>query len=121
VKFLGRLDEKELNYYYAKAKAVIIPTLNEPFGIVPLEAMASGTPVIAMASGGIQETIVNGNTGFLVKNFDELISKIYEVTNDMSLNRTLSVNAREHIINNFTWDVTIDKLIDHFKAVLVSS
>jgi glycosyltransferase involved in cell wall biosynthesis len=52
---------------------------------------------------------------------DELVQKIDQVSNDIGLNRYLSVNAREHIINDFTWDVTTEKLIDHFKTILASS
>ena len=67
VTFLGQVSDAELSELYAKARAVIFPQ-EEDFGIVPLEAMASGRPVIAFARGGAAETVVDGSTGIF---FDE--------------------------------------------------
>lgn len=62
VKFLGRVDDAELREAYAHAKALLFPGL-EDFGIVPVEAQAAGTPVIAYGAGGALETVVPGKTG----------------------------------------------------------
>lgn len=112
VTFLGRLTEEQLHYYYSKAKAVIIPAMNEPFGLVPIEAMACGTPVIAMASGGVQETVLDGVTGYLVTGCDDLKTKIRLTLSDDSLSKDLCINARKHVEKNFTWDTTSEKLIE---------
>ncbi len=69
VSFLGGVDDEQLRELYAGAKAVLYPVEDEDFGIVPIEAMAFGTPVVAHNSGGPTETIVDGVTGVL---FDEL-------------------------------------------------
>ena len=69
VSFLGGVDDEQLRELYAGAKAVLYPVEDEDFGIVPVEAMAFGTPVVAHNSGGPSETIVDGVTGIL---FDEL-------------------------------------------------
>ena len=82
VKFLGRASDKELYENLKSAKAVIFPS-EEDFGIVPVEAMACGTPVIAYGVGGAKETVIEGKTGEFfaeqtpealiqaVKNFDQ--------------------------------------------------
>ena len=62
IEFLGLVSDYRLPELYSKAQAVIFPQ-EEDFGIVPLEAMASGRPVIAYKGGGALETIVDGETG----------------------------------------------------------
>ena len=66
IEFLGHLPDKEVSQYYAQAQALIFPQ-EEDFGITPLEAMASGRPVIAYQGGGALETIVEGKTGLFFK------------------------------------------------------
>ncbi|MCL5410480.1 MAG: glycosyltransferase [Patescibacteria group bacterium] len=67
IEFLGFLSDDGMKKYYSEAKAFIFPA-EEDFGIVPVEAMASGRPVIAYGSGGATETVVEGVTGVF---FDE--------------------------------------------------
>ena len=66
VKFLGPVPNEELVALYAQARALIFPGI-EDFGIVPVEAMASGLPVIAFGEGGVLDTVVDGITGMLYK------------------------------------------------------
>ena len=67
VKVMGTVSEKELCDLYARCKAFIITSQDEPFGMAPVEAMASGKPVVAVNEGGCLETVVDGITGLLVK------------------------------------------------------
>lgn len=67
VEFLGSVSDSELSGLYAGAKALIFSALDEDFGMVPVEAMARGTPVIALAQGGVLETVVDGKTGILFR------------------------------------------------------
>ena len=62
VEFLGRVSREDLRRAYAEAKALLFPGV-EDFGIVPLEAQAAGTPVIAFGVGGARETVIDGETG----------------------------------------------------------
>jgi glycosyltransferase involved in cell wall biosynthesis len=62
VRFLGHVSDRELQGLYARATAVLIPG-EEDFGLVPLEAQAAGTPVIAYDAGGVRETVIDGVTG----------------------------------------------------------
>ena len=66
IKFLGRQPDEVIKDYYAKCRAFIFPG-EEDFGITPLEAMASGRPVIAYGKGGALETVVDGETGVFFK------------------------------------------------------
>ncbi len=67
VKWIKSVDDEKLVDLYSRCKAVIQTSVNEDFGMVPLEAMASGKPVIAVNEGGFRETILDGRTGVLVR------------------------------------------------------
>lgn len=88
IEFLGAVDDHQLAELYAGARALLYPVEDEDFGIVPVEAMAAGTPVIAHNSGGPKETIKIGKTGIL---FDELSEK----------GLVKAINSFEKKINSF--------------------
>lgn len=79
IKIMGRLSDEKRNYYLSKAKALVFPG-EEDFGIVPVEAIASGTPVIAYGRGGALETVIDNVSGVLfykqsVKELNKAIRK----------------------------------------------
>jgi len=65
IEFLGEVSDEKLSELYQGAKALIYPSEAEDFGIMPVEAMAAGIPVIAYNDGGVKETVINGKTGIL--------------------------------------------------------
>lgn len=69
IEFVGEVDDYEKMKLFAESRGYILPADNEDFGIVAVESMASGTPVIAYRSGGLKESVVEGKTGLF---FDEL-------------------------------------------------
>lgn len=76
IQFLGEIEDRELNEIYQEAKALIFPQV-EDFGMIPLEAMAGGTPVIAYEEGGALETIIPGETGlFFGEQKEDSLKKI---------------------------------------------
>jgi glycosyltransferase involved in cell wall biosynthesis len=71
--FLGPLNDTQKNTYLGQSKALLFPIeWSEPFGIVMIEAMACGTPVLAFKRGSVQEVIENGVTGYIMDNADQM-------------------------------------------------
>ena len=119
VQFVGRLSDEELLSYLRRAKFVVFPTTNEPFGLVPVEAMACGTPVIVSDSGGPRETVIQGETGLLFKAGSDvdLADKIQLMWNNGDLINRMSFRARKHAEEKFGWDGVADKLAKIFQEL----
>lgn len=118
IQYIGQLNHKQKISVYQKAKVFLFPIeWEEPFGLVMIEAMACGTPVIAYRRGAIPEIIKDGITGLIVEpnNIDDLvkaINKIYRLPQKEYDNMRL--NCRKHIENNFT----IDRMIDQYEELI---
>src|SRR3989338_3167121 len=97
VEFLSNLQDEEFKEIYKNAKAFLFASVDEEFGIAPVEAMGYGIPVIAYASGGMKETIVDGKNGYLYDTIheDSLIKKI-KMLNSLSKNEYLSMRTNAH-------------------------
>jgi glycosyltransferase involved in cell wall biosynthesis len=81
VEMRGEVSEAELMDLYARCKGLICTALDEDFGLTPIEAMASGKPVVAADEGGFKETVISGRTGWLVKaDPDEVVRAIKDVS-----------------------------------------
>ncbi len=77
VEFIGEIGEDRKNDFLGKARALLFPIdWPEPFGLVMIEAMASGTPVIAWPMGSVPEVMEQGRTGFIVRNMDEAVMAV---------------------------------------------
>lgn len=95
IKYIGEVNEKQKIALLKKAKAFLNPVMwNEPFGLTSIEAMAMGVPVIAFDKGPMREIIMDGKTGFVVKNIKEMAKAVKGVD---GLNRQLiSQYAKSH-------------------------
>jgi D-inositol-3-phosphate glycosyltransferase len=111
VSFVGSRAQNTLAYYYSAAEVCVVPSYYESFGLVALEAMACGTPVIASRVGGLQHTIEEGETGFLVPAGDAqaLAQKLRLVLCDAELRERLGRNARLST-QAYTWKAVADRM-----------
>ena len=116
VTFLGAKDQDSLVYYYAAAETVIMPSHYESFGMVALEAMACGTPVIASDVGGLSFSIEDGFNGFLVPGRDPtaLANKIILLLKYPDLRDQLSDQARTWV-KHYSWVNIADEIEEVFQ------
>ncbi len=119
VTFLGAKDQDTLQYYYSAAEIVVVPSHYESFGMVALEAMACGTPVIASEVGGLAFVVRDGVTGFHVPERDPeaLAAKIELLLADEVLRMRLGRRAACWA-ESYGWSVIADRLLDLFHEVV---
>jgi len=105
VVFRGPLSGAELAEAYRGAAVAVFTPHGEEFGLAPLEAMASGVPVIAWREGGLQETIIDGETGFLVSDAVTFRQRVRLLLRDPRRRATLAEAARTRAAH-FSWQQT---------------
>ncbi len=108
--YLGFMDQEQLVRYYQKAKAFLMPVQwEEPFGLVMIEAMACGTPVIGLRRGSVSEVVADKKTGFLcdhVQDMIEAVGKIDQISRQ---------ECRRHVEKNFA----IKNLVDNYEKAFL--
>lgn len=111
VTFLGRRSQEELPYYYSAADVVVMPSLYESFGMVALEAMACGTPVVASDVGGLSFVVRNGETGFLVPDRDPkaLAECLNNLLRDPALRARLGRRGIQ-VAREYAWSRIADRI-----------
>lgn len=112
---------KKLIKLYSNAIGVITPSIRpEPFPLVPLEAMACGTPVVASKIGGLKESIEEGETGFLTLpgNANQIVEAIVQLYENTSLREKMGKKAREHIKENFSLQKMGESYVKTYKQLL---
>jgi len=117
--FVGYIDNSVLPKYYASSDLFVLPSIEtkggdtEGLGVVLLEAMGCGTPVIGSNIGGITDIIVNGINGFLIipENPQDLSDKIIKILSNNDLRKNISQNGLETVEKKFSWELVTDEFI----------
>ncbi len=113
--YLGYIEKESISPYYQKAKAFLMPIQwEEPFGLTMIEAMASGTPVIALKRGSVPEVVVHGKTGFIVDSIGDMIKAVEKVN---TIDRQ---DCHNHVASNFCIGKMVAGYEAAFKKVLKS-
>jgi glycosyltransferase involved in cell wall biosynthesis len=130
VRFVGAVADAALARLYRRAAVVAVPSVevtcygrtiavSELLGLTAIEAMASGTPVVASRIGGLAEVVVDGETGFLVEPGDtaELGGRLEELLADPERARRMGEAARRLVLERFTWDACARRCVDAYRQL----
>ena len=108
IQFLGEANHVQKNQLMGRAIATLFPiTWREPFGLVMVESMAAGTPVIAMSLGAATEVIADGKTGFTCETVEQCIAAVH------SIDKIERLACREHVLNYFS----VKQMVDGYESV----
>src|SRR5262249_5405114 len=128
------LPRQEIIPLYTLASLFVCPSVYEPFGIINLEAMACGTPVVASAVGGIREVVVSGDTGLLVPfeprgptDFEprdpdrfarDLAAAINDLLADLARLEEMGRRSRERVEQHFSWTSIARRTYDFYRDLV---
>jgi D-inositol-3-phosphate glycosyltransferase len=121
--FAGRIGHDLLPLYYTAADVCVIPSHYEPFGLVAIESMACGTPVVASDVGGLKFTVVPEETGLLVppQDVDAFAEAIARILGDELWARKLRRQAPLRVQQNFSWSGVAAQLGNLYRRLLAQS
>ncbi|MEH7305056.1 glycosyltransferase family 4 protein [Neobacillus drentensis] len=122
VRFLSFIPHAEIHVWFKAADLVLVPSIaNEAFGLVNVEAMACGVPVIATNIGGMPEVIEHGKTGYLLhpQNLEaELTNYVIQLLNDPEKIQQMGHNCLDRVNENFTWEKSARRLLRLYEQIV---
>ena len=120
--FVDQISREELATYYAAADVCVVPSHYNPSGMVAIESMACGTPVITTNVEGLKYVVEHEQTGllFFPENTNTLTKAIYRLITEPQWRYKLGVSARERVVDLFTWDGVVNQL-DEFYLELIET
>jgi glycosyltransferase involved in cell wall biosynthesis len=111
----GFLRGEELAAAYASSDVLVMPSRTETLGLVVLEAMSAGLPVVAARAGGIPEMIRDGVSGFLFDRESEAVAAIRQLMQSAPIREQIGKAAREHAVEH-SWKAATSSLLEHYRA-----
>ncbi|QWR76085.1 glycosyltransferase family 4 protein [Candidatus Magnetomonas plexicatena] len=113
-------NDAQLSLIYSAADVFVVPSIQEAFGLVAIEAMACATPVVAFNATGLPDVIKHKQTGYLAQPYDadDLYNGILWVLEDETRLNDLSINAVERVKSNFTYAVQSERYVKLYEEIL---
>ncbi len=123
VKFLGLVNDAILSELYAIATVAAVPSTYEPFGIVALEAMAAGVPVVTAATGGLMDIFKDSVNGIVTEpgNAEDLGAGISFLLSDSVVAESLKAAARKTVLDRYTWSAIAVRTLEVYRRILSST
>ena len=115
ITFTGSVNQSELGRYYSAADVFVLPSHYESFGLVALEAMACGTPVVASRVGGIPSFVDDGETGYLItwRSAEPFADRIEMLLENLDLRNFMSESARVKA-NSMNWSTVAAEVAQYY-------
>jgi glycosyltransferase involved in cell wall biosynthesis len=122
VRLRGAKRRQDLPCWYSAADALLLPSWIEPFGRVILESMACGTPVLSTATGGPQDHVLDGKTGFLFPPRDpEALSRLVQsIVRTSSVLKKMRPLALDYVLQNIAWPKIVERIVDEVYLPIVA-
>lgn len=119
VEFRGVVPQESLPMYYAASDVCAVPSRYESFGMVALEALSAGRPVVGFRSRGLEQTVRSGQTGFLVPSgdVDGLAQALDQILSDHVVARAMGLAARESV-KRFSWEHVVEQTLSLYSTLL---
>ncbi len=119
----GFVNDNELRACVHGAGCVVIPSLYEPFGVVALEALAGGAPLVVANTGGLAELVAGTGAALLFEpgNADDLAMCIERILNDRALGDEMVAAGKSLLVASYSWDAIAARTLDVFNAALQTS
>lgn len=122
IDFLSKISDKQLLQLYNQTLATVYTPVMEPFGFVPLESMACGTPVVGVNEAGVRESVTDGVTGFLTERDPEIwASSLNKLLSNPALANELGQNGLHQVKISWTWDASLIQLERELQATANST
>lgn len=123
VEFLGALPHKKAMEYMSVCNIFVLPSWQEGFGVVYLEAMAHGKPVIGCKGQGIEDFVTDGVNGILVKgkDSDSLREAVLSLIRDKDYAASIGNKAKQYVMNNLTWANNASRMVQIYNKLLNKS
>jgi len=120
VRFHGYVSDEELDAFYRNADLFVVPSVYESFGLIYVEAMMHGLPVIATRGGGIPEVVIDGEDGFLIRENDVegLVEAFDRLYNDEELRKNMGKKARKRYLECYNQEVMSKNTESLYKKVV---
>lgn len=112
----GFIPERDLPFFYSQAEVFVLPSFNEGFGLVALESIACGTPVIASKTTSIPEVLQNAALYFDPNNYEEMASVIYKVLTNKEIAKSLIKTGQEKI-KKYSWENLAKQTLNIYEKV----
>ena len=120
IRFTGFVSDKEVIDLMTSADVLVVPSVYEPFGIVALEGMATGVPVVASQVDGLSEVIQHDRTGILVypRSSDSIVWGIDRILSNPNHAKWLTDNAKDKLQKDYSWEAVAMKTAEVYQKLV---